>query len=344
MKKLPVLSAHEIIKAMDNKWNNIILSAILMTILVSTVQAAPEQIEYNYYFGLYPNNQQLIERYGTLPVFETEEQRENWNSNLEELSDTIKEDFASQYIYPYGDVVTCGTNSKGYFVVLFRNENINEKVIENIYSFIDSAANNKEILDIPVEFGYGDYPYLFAENISTLTKTEIKSTSNYFKSGWDMNVTEIPTLAVYGDFPKWEDEEEFNNWVEKLGTIRENIGYEVMRTGKVEWYGGISNKKSFNVIIRVAISKGLSEEEKITQINAIYAIIDDEARKENVSNVPVVFFEDEIIPLEEVENLNVNTETSIAENETLNTTNKTVPGFSVLTLIIVISLILKFRY
>jgi hypothetical protein len=159
-----------------------------------------------------------------------------------------------------------------------------------------------------------------------------------------MNVTEIPTLAVYGEVPKWGNEEEFNKWVEKLGIIRENIGHEVMRTGKVEWYGGISNKKSFNAIIRVAISKGLSEEEKITQINEIYAIIDDEARKENVSNVPVVFFEDEIIPLEEVENLNVNTETSIAENETLNTTNKTVPGFSVLTLIIVISLILKFRY
>jgi hypothetical protein len=313
-------------------------------IILFTAQTTWGQIEYNYYFGLYPNNQQLVERYGTLPVFENEEQRENWNSNLEELSDTIKDDFASQYMYPHGDAVTCGTNSEGYFVVLFRNENNDKKVIDGICSFIDSAANKKDILDIPVEFGYGDYPYLFAENISTLTETEIKSTSNYFKSGWDMNVTEIPTLAVYGEVPKWGNEEEFNNWVEKLGIIRENIGHEVMRTGKVEWYGGISNKKSFNAIIRVAISKGLSEEEKITQINEIYAIIDDEARKENVSNVPVVFFEDEIIPLEEVENLNVNTETKIAENETLETTGKKVPGFSVLTLIIVISLILIFRH
>lgn len=40
---------------------------------------------YTYFFGLNSYGNTIITRYGKLPVLETEEQRESWNSTLEEL-------------------------------------------------------------------------------------------------------------------------------------------------------------------------------------------------------------------------------------------------------------------
>ncbi|WP_407356004.1 hypothetical protein [Methanolobus sp. WCC5] len=322
---------------------NLFVTLILLIAATTAVQADPMQTEYEYYFGLYPYNHQLIERYGTLPVFENEEQKATWNSALEELSDTIKDDFAAQYMYPYGDVVTCGSNSDGYFVVLFRNMNVNKQLLDEMYVFIGNAGNGLDIHDIPVEFGYGDYFYLFGEDMSVLPENEIQSTSNYLKSGRDMEVTEIPTLAVYGEIPKWEDDDEFDEWNKMLLLIQENSSMEVMHTGKVEWYGGITNKGPLKGIIPIAISKGLSEREKRVLVTEIYAIIYEEARKENIANIPVIFFEDEIILVDERVELDSNDDTTIVENETVEQPANTTPGFSALTLLIVVSLLLVWR-
>lgn len=49
---------------------------------------------YNYFFGLESYGNTVITRYGKLPVLKTEEQRESWNSTIEELGYKIKDTIA----------------------------------------------------------------------------------------------------------------------------------------------------------------------------------------------------------------------------------------------------------
>lgn len=60
-------------------------------------------------------------------------------------------------MYPHGEVMSCGINAKGYFVILFKYGNVDEQLMDEIYSLIDNSAEEMGIQDIPVEFGYGTY-------------------------------------------------------------------------------------------------------------------------------------------------------------------------------------------
>jgi hypothetical protein len=60
-------------------------------------------------------------------------------------------------MYPHGEVVTCGINAKGYFVILFKYGNVDESLMNEIYALIDNSGKEMGIQDIPVEFGYGIY-------------------------------------------------------------------------------------------------------------------------------------------------------------------------------------------
>ena len=295
------------------------------------------QLENNYYFGLYPHDQHLIERYGSLPSLETEGQKENWTTNLEELSDTIKDDFAAKYLYPYGDVVTCGSNSDGYFVILLLNKTIDKQQMDEIYSFMNDAASNQNIQNLPVEFGYGDYGGKIMGNTFYLAEPELQATSDYLKSGKDITVRKgVPALAVYGEAPKWNNMTEFDEWWSTLVAIKDNSTEQIIQLGEMNDYAIVSHGIRSNGKFIVRIHKDLPLEEKMRLVNETYQIIDEEARKINVVNVPVVFEESEYEQLAE----EVVEEEIVVKNETTNQTSNTVPGFSVVTSIGVISLLL----
>jgi hypothetical protein len=249
---------------------------------------------YNYFFGLNSWGNTIITRCGKLPELETEDQKESWNSNLEELSNNIKDTVASKYMYPHGDVVTCGINAKGYFVILFKYGNVDESLINDIYTLIDNSAK-MGIQGIPVEFGYGIYQaeipldrkygiyHEFGESTENLSESDIHIIEEYMKGKPEQFRGEI---ASYGKIPLLKDKTDINSWGNKLFSIKSITEEKIspyFDRGQVIAYG-IELTRLF-----VTISDDLSSEEKAALVEEIYQIIDEGAIKQNVIDIPVAF-------------------------------------------------------
>lgn len=261
---------------------------------------------YHYFFGLDSYGNTVIARYGKLPVLKSNEQKENWNSTLEELGNNIKDTVTSKYMYPHGEVVTCGTNSKGYFVILFKYGNLSESLINDIYSLIDNSAKQMDIQDIPVEFGYGIYReeipldseqgiyHWFGDSTANLSESDIHIVEEYMKKKPEQLTN--GSIATYGKIPLLRDEIEFDSWVNKRMLIVHGIREKMapyMEKGQVIAYGvGFTR-------IEVGIYENLSSEEKFALAKEIYQIIDEEARKQNVTDVPVAFDDSGKVRLDE---------------------------------------------
>jgi hypothetical protein len=254
---------------------------------------------YHDFFGLNSYGNTVITRYGKLPVMETREQRESWNSTLEKLGNKMNDTIASKYMYPHGQVVTCGANAKGYFVILFKYGSVDEPLINELYTLIDNSAREMGIYDIPVEFGYGTYynvpvplsqdgvrQYNFGDrNVENLSESEIHVIEEYMKQKHEP-LYKGGDIADYGTIPLFKDKKEYNEWGDKLMLIYENIREKMnpyMDKHKVISYGcGFTT-------LEVGISENLSSEEKTAFAKKIYQMIDEEARKQNVTDVPVTF-------------------------------------------------------
>ncbi len=253
---------------------------------------------YNYFFGLDSYGNTVIARYGKLPVLKSDEQKENWNSTLEELGNNIKDTVTSKYMYPHGEVVTCGTNSKGYFVILFKYGNVSESLINDIYSLIDNSAKQMGIQDIPVEFGYGIYReeipldskqgiyHWFGDSTANLSESEIHVLEEYMKEKPTIPMDKI--VVAYGKIPLLKDQNEIMTWADKLSAISGSTQDKItpyMEKGQVIVYGAELTR------LDVGINETLPSEEKNAIVKEIYQIIDEEARKQNVTTVPVIFDE-----------------------------------------------------
>lgn len=253
---------------------------------------------YNYFFGLESHGNTVIARYGKLPVLETREQRESWNSTLEELSNKIKGTVASKYMYPHGQIVTCGANAWGYFVILFKYGNINESLMSEIYTLIDNSAKEMGIQDIPMEFGYGIYrleipldleqgtSHWFGESTENLSESDIIAIQEFMKTKPTTPVHK--NVTAYGKIPLLKDQKEILSWGHKLSAIAGNTQEKTnpyMKKGQVIVYGVETTR------LEVGINETLSSEEKTTIVKEIYRIIDEEARKQNITDVPVNFDE-----------------------------------------------------
>ncbi|WP_406660300.1 hypothetical protein V7O66_10685 [Methanolobus sp. ZRKC3] len=324
-----------------------LVASILIILLISMncVSAESHETTYDYYFGMYTLNQDTIEKYGTLPALETEEQNENWQSSLMDLSDATKDDIASQYMYPNGEVLTVGSSSEGYLVVLFQNATVEKQLMDEIYTSIDSAAKDMNIQDVPVEFGYGLYlPYTFRQGVS----------EEYMKNGEDLRIRDVENidtaLAIYGEMPEWNDLDEYYVWYNEIQGVTDEVAKSVFDEN------GISQKQwitslgiSFSGKMYVSIYKDLTPEEKNSVILEIYEVYEQEAEKKNINNPPVVFIEDDYMLPEEIAELEASDdeqlvdEESTVETETEEEPANAAPGFSALTLIGAISLILLFR-
>ena len=263
---------------------------------------------YNYFFGLNSYGNTVITRYGKLPDLKTEEQKESWKFSLEELSEKIKDTIVAEYMYPHGEIVTCGTNSQGYFLILFRYGNVDEPLLDDIYVLIDNSAKEMGVQDIPVEFGYGIYQaeipldlehgiyQTYGENVENLSESEIRAIEEYMKEKPEQLSGNY--IANYGEIPLLKDGTEISSWGSKLYSIKNGTEEKItlyFDRGQVLVYG-IELTRLF-----VDIYDGLPSEEKAALVEEIYQIIDEEARKQNVTDIPVVFAEIGYIqPSEEV--------------------------------------------
>jgi len=280
---------------------------------------------YKYFFGLDSYGNTVITRYGKPPVLETEEQKESWNSTLEELGNKIKDTLASKYMYPHGEVVTCGTNAKGYFVILFKYGNVDEPLMNEIYVLIDNSAKEMGIQDIPVEFGYGTYRqeitlnseqgiyYWFGESTENLSESDIHTIQEVMKEKPTTPVQKI--VAAYGKIPLLKDQNEIIIWADKLSAIAGSTQDKInpyMERGQVIVYGGELTR------LQVGVNETLPSKEKDTIIKEIYQIIDEEARKQNITDVPVFFDEGVFIDEVATEDLGVVDETNLSSSEEKN--------------------------
>jgi hypothetical protein len=266
---------------------------------------------YNYFFGLNSYGNTMITRYGKLPVMETNEQKERWNSTLEELSTKIKDTVVSKYMYPHGQVVTCGANAKGYFVILFQYGTVNESLINEIYTLISNSAEEMGVQDIPVEFGYGTYMkeftldsengiyYEFGDSTKNLSKSDINIIQKIMK---EKPITPVQkTVAAYGNIPLLKDQNEIINWANKLSSIANSTQDKMnpyVKKNQIIVYSAETTR------LHVGINETLPSEEKTTIVKEIYHIIDEEARKQNMTDVPVYFDEGTFINQAEIKDLN----------------------------------------
>jgi hypothetical protein len=243
---------------------------------------------YHEFFGLNSYGNTVIARYGKLPVLKTMEQKKSWDSTLEKLSNKIKDTFASKYMYPHGQVVTCGVNAKGYFVILFNYNSVDKNLINEIYTLIDNSARGMGILGIPVEFGYGTYikaDIPLSPDVKNLSESKIHIIEEYMKQKHEP-VYKGGDISNYGNIPLFKDENEYNVWADKLDLIYQSVGQ------KLDTYMDKGQLRSFGLELtrlQVGIPENLSSEEKMTISKEIYPIIDEEARKLNLTDVPVAF-------------------------------------------------------
>lgn len=288
---------------------------------------------YSYFFGLYSLGNTVISRYGKLPVLETEEQNENWNSTLEELNNRIKDTVAPKYMYPHGEVMSCGTNAQGYFVILFKYGSVDEPLMDEIYTLIDDSAKEMGIQDIPVEFGYGTYweeiylegtnrRYWFGESTENLSESDINTLEGVMEHRPTMPLNK--TIAAYGKIPLLKDPDEIYFWQEKLYTIGGHIQEKItpyVEMGQIVTYGA-------RIRLEIGINETLSSEEKNTLIKEVYPIIDEEARKQNITDVPVVFTTSEEESITEPKNSS--NRDSESDTRGKPSKNNSTPGFGLL--------------
>jgi hypothetical protein len=246
---------------------------------------------YNYFFGLYPTSHEVIAARGRLPELKTEEQKKNWSYTLKELGESLKAELPSSYMHPNGKVMTCGSNSRGYFVILFYENLTNgDPLIDEIYTMIYEKAKNMGIQDVPVEFGYGVYHQEYAD-LAYLTEPERKAIEEYMKSGRDLYKPEV--IAVYGTLPEFETKEQWRNWVNvDQGATIEAVGDKIdsyfYPTGPLVAFG--TNPDGY---FEVTIYENSTVDKSL--LDEIYEIIDEEAKKKDVHEVPVIFIKGSLI-------------------------------------------------
>lgn len=199
-------------------------------------------------------------------------------------------------MYPHGQIATCGSNAKGYFVILF-NYNVDHKPnVDEIYNLIDNSAREMGIHNIPVEFGYGTY---FGADIplrydtKNYSESQIHFIEEYVKQKHEP-LSRGGDIANYGTIPFFKSEVEFNQWRNKLFLVFNNVDTKLLYApldsymNKHQLFGS----RGFAIgltRLEVRIPENLSHEEKVELSKEIYPIIDDEARKLNMTDVPVAF-------------------------------------------------------
>ncbi|MEA1945424.1 MAG: NosD domain-containing protein, partial [Euryarchaeota archaeon] len=255
---------------------------------------------YDPFFGSSPLNREVIDRHGKLPPLETEEQKQNWSDSLEELGKRVitgtngRTGLFPNYLYPNGKVLSCGENSLGYFVVVFyKNLTMEKQLIYEIYTIIDENAKDMGIEEVPVEFESavfrydGGYVDVLA-NLKEKQKIPLEEYMNRESASYRPDV-----IATYGKLPEIETEEQCWRWFH-----RDTPAIMHGSRDRMDPYftDGIlvSCGPYIDGYIEVTIYENLTIETQPI-MDEIYGIIDEEAKKIGISDVPVVFFEGEFV-------------------------------------------------
>jgi len=94
---------------------------------------------------------------GQIPQYYTQAERQNWLGKLYTTYKLIGDDM-SPYAYPKGSVLGHGLNFNGYIeVMLYKEMDVTDSQINEMYNVINKKANGASIQDIPVVFSKSDF-------------------------------------------------------------------------------------------------------------------------------------------------------------------------------------------
>lgn len=291
---------------------------------------------YDPFFGSSPLDREVIDRHGKLPPLETEEQKQNWSDSLEELGKSVitgtngRTGLFPNYMYPNGKVLSCGENSLGYFVVVFyKNLTIEKQLIYEIYTIIDENARDMGIQEIPVEFESAVFRYDggYVDVLATLKEKQKIPLEEYMNRESASYRPDI--IATYGKLPEIETEEQCWKWFH-----RDTPAIMHGSRDRMDPYftDGIlvSCGPYIDGYIEVTVYENLTIE-KQPIMDEIYGIIDEEAKKIGIHEVPVVFFKGEFVRLDLGLLIEDSNDDAALPGET---SDEAVPGFGLLGVLI----------
>jgi len=95
---------------------------------------------------------------GKIPQYATQAERQNWLGKLDKTRNIVATDIdINPYLHPKGPVIEYGWNIDGYFeVILYKDMNVTDSQISEIYNVINRGANKAGIQEIPVVFAKKD--------------------------------------------------------------------------------------------------------------------------------------------------------------------------------------------
>lgn len=241
-------------------------------------------VEYNFFFPRTPTDYEVITTYGKLPELKTEKQKQSWSNKLKELGKSLETELFFVNFYPNGKMITYGENSRGYFVVVFyKNLTVEKSLMDGIYILINEEAGRIGIQEIPVEFGNGDFPISEKSWVSEMEK-ELS-----YKAIFKREV-----IASYGKLPELKTEEQRWKWLNiDHGAIINSLGENFTEKYFIPAGPLVGIGTDPDGYIEVIIYKNLTVEK--TRLDEIYGMIDKEAKKIGIYEVPVRFVLGDIV-------------------------------------------------
>ncbi|WP_319507966.1 cohesin domain-containing protein [uncultured Methanolobus sp.] len=288
----------------------------------SSTSFVEPQLGYTYIFGFHPADYKTIERYGVV------QNEESWSQNNLKLENELVTEFEGQYLFPQGKIVSIGSNSAGYLVVVFYEPlMVDQTEMDQIYGIIDRNAQDMDIGNVPVEFGEGTISEVseqlqeLIQRVQAMNEMELEDIMNNESSLYDPIV-----VATAGTLPQINTEKECWQWYfQDSYAISLNMSDEIddyLQNG-VLLSTGLSPDGYFEVKINED-----TDANKKSLITDIYEVMNREATNVGVSEVPVVF---KLGSPDEIEDGLMSTQEE-ASDEAQDTGNeaKATPGFGYL--------------
>jgi hypothetical protein len=291
-----------------------------------------QQFSYEYVFGSHPNDYHRLTSRGIVP------NEEEWDQDLLILENSVKNELDDRgYLFSRGKIISVGTNSGGYLVIVFYEPlMVNGDEVSEVYEIIRQKAMEMNVNDAPVEFGQGSVPEAstrlqdLLQKAQTMNDMKLESLMDNESSPYDSEI-----IAVAGELPQINNEKECWHWyyqdsyaisLNVSDAIDEYLQNDILVNTGLSTYG----------YFEVKINQEADIDRK-TLINDVYEIINAEAVKVGVSNVPVAF---KVVNPDIAEDVLASTVDGIPEEDpNSETQTQRSPGFGSLTSFLTLSLV-----